>query len=131
MVRVAFYFILLLACTACNQNPKLSQYTVQGERLYEKNCSNCHQTDGSGLGRLYPPLKGSEYLKKTPAELAEIIRIGMKGSIQVQGKEYNQPMAGNPSLTDLEIAEILTYINVTWGDGSLVDVKAVSQKINP
>ena len=131
MRRYFLFLFLLMGCMACTQNPKLSQYAVQGERLYERHCANCHQLNGTGLGRLYPPLKNSEYLKKDPAELAGIIRNGMEGSISVNGNEYDQPMAGNPTLTDLEIAEILTYINVSWGDGTLIDVKSVAQMVNP
>ncbi len=131
MRRYFLFLFLLMGCMACTQNPKLSQYAVQGERLYERHCANCHQLNGTGLGRLYPPLKNSEYLKKDPAELAGIIRNGMEGSIRVNGTEYDQPMAGNPTITDLEIAEILTYINVSWGDGTLIDVKSVAQMVNP
>lgn len=131
MWRDFLFLCLLIGCTACTQNPKLSRYAVQGERLYERHCANCHQQNGMGLGRLYPPLKNSEYLKKDPAELAGIIRNGIDGSIRVNGNEYDQPMAGNPTLTDLEIAEILTYINVSWGNGTLIDVKSVAQKVNP
>ena len=131
MRRDFLFLFLLMGCMACTQNPKLSQYAVQGERLYERHCANCHQLNGTGLGRLYPALKNSEYLKKDPAELAGIIRNGMEGAIRVNGTEYDQPMAGNPTLTDLEIAEILTYINVSWGDGTLIDVNSITQKVNP
>jgi cytochrome c551 len=131
MSRIFLFLALMTGCLACTHNPKLSQYAVQGKSLYEQYCANCHQQNGTGLGRLYPPLKNSEYLKKDPATLADIIRNGIQGSILVNGNEYNQPMSGNPALTDLEIAEILTYINVSWGDGRLIDVKSVAQKINP
>jgi cytochrome c551 len=29
---------------------------------------------------------------------------------------YNQPMKGNPGLTELEVAEIATYIYNSWGN---------------
>jgi mono/diheme cytochrome c family protein len=42
------------------------------------------------------------------------LKYGRKGSLLVNGKEFNQPMPGVRSLTELEIAEIATYIYNTW-----------------
>ena len=56
-----------------------------------------------------------------------LMRYGKKGEIFVNGKEYNQPMHGVSSLTDIEIAEIATYIYNTWThERGLVDVKDAS-----
>lgn len=47
---------------------------------------------------------------------AGIILNGMKGPIQVNGVEYNQPMPANPKLNQTEVLEILTYITNSWGN---------------
>jgi mono/diheme cytochrome c family protein len=94
---------------------KRKQYLIEGKRLYLLHCSNCHQEDGSGLARLYPPLKESDYLKNNEKSVICSIKYGQSGEITVNGVIYNQPMPSNLRLTDLEIAEIGTYIYNTWG----------------
>ena len=105
-------------------SPKFNQYYVQGERLYIKHCSNCHQVDGTGLGRVYPPLHTSDYMQNNFHDVICLIRHGKTGELIVNGQQYNQPMPGLPSLSDLEIAEIATYIYNTWShERGIVEVK--------
>ena len=106
---------------------KFDQYYVQGEQLYIKNCSNCHQKEGTGLGLLYPPLKNSDYLVNNRNEVICLIKNGKSGELIVNGKSFNMVMPPMPSLTDLEIAEITTYIYNEWGNNQgLIDVNEVS-----
>ena len=106
---------------------KFDQYYVQGEQLYVKNCSNCHQKGGTGLGLIYPPLKNSDYLLQNQNDVICLIRNGKSGELIVNGKSFNMAMPAMPSLSDLEIAEITTYLYNTWGhDEGLIDVNEVS-----
>ena len=101
---------------------------MQGEHLYIKNCSNCHQKTGTGLGLVYPPLNTSDYLEHNFEEVICLIKNGKKGVLLVNGKSYNQAMPAIPSLTDLEVAEIATYIYNTWkNEKGLVEVQEVSK----
>jgi cytochrome c551 len=107
--------IQLGACgQAANRDTKFQQYYVQGEQLYLKNCSNCHQKKGGGLGRLYPPLNKSDYMDQHLDEVICAIKYGIEGELIVNGKKYNKQMKGLASLTELEIAEIATYIYNSW-----------------
>jgi hypothetical protein len=57
-----------------------------------------------------------------------LIRYGIKGELVVNGKSFNQPMPGIPELSDLEIAEIATYIYNKWElKHGIVDVKDVTR----
>lgn len=94
---------------------KFEQYMVAGETLYLQFCSNCHQAMGTGLANLYPPLKESDYMEENFEDVICLIRNGKTGAIVVNGKTYNQQMPALPMLTDLEIAEISTYIYNSWG----------------
>ena len=106
---------------------KFDQYYVHGEQLYLKNCSNCHQKEGTGLGLLYPPIKNSDYLFENRNDVICLIRNGKSGELIVNGKSFNMAMPAMPSLTDLEIAEIATYIYKSWGnEQGLVDVSDVT-----
>ena len=130
-----FAFCFSLTAISCSQNPgspdtssaKFKQYFVQGEKLYAKYCSNCHQSDGSGLGRVYPPLNKSDFMEQNFDEVVCLIRYGIEGELVVNGIQFNQPMKGLPALSDLEIAEIATYVYNSWDhQKGIADVREVS-----
>ncbi len=89
---------------------------VQGERLYERYCSNCHGKDGNGLKNLYPPLNSSDYYQKNQDLVACIILNGLEDEIEVNGKSYMMPMAGFSNLTDVDITNIINYVNTAWNN---------------
>jgi cytochrome c551 len=124
--------LFLASCillTACG-DPKFKQYMVEGEQLYLKNCSNCHQRNGKGLALVYPPLAPSDFMDQNLEEVLCLVRSGRKGELTVNGQSFNQPMPAIPSLTELEIAEIATYIYNSWGHNKgLIDVKQASQSL--
>ncbi|GAB4246163.1 MAG: hypothetical protein Tsb0034_25010 [Ekhidna sp.] len=106
---------------------RLKQYQVQGAKIYATYCANCHQQDGKGLASLYPPLAGSDYLMADLKRAACIIKNGQFQEIVVNGQTYNQMMPANP-LTNLEIAEVITFITNAWGnEAGLTGVKEVDQ----
>lgn len=132
-ICLSLLLVLILSCSqpkTSNSN-KFTNYFRQGELLYTKHCSNCHQADGSGLGRLYPPLKQSDYMNENFEQVLCLMRNGIQGELMVNGVQYNQAMPGVPTLTDLEIAEIATYIYNTWeNERGLVDVKETERILN-
>jgi len=70
----------------------------------------------------------TEYLQDF-VKTACSIKNGLRGEIMVNGISYNQPMPAS-GLTDLEIAEIITYINNSWGNKSgLSHVNEVSKAL--
>lgn len=103
-----------------NLSSKELQYFTNGKVLYERLCANCHNAEGTGLGRLIPPLKGSDYLLGDIPRAAKIIKFGQRGPVTVNGIEYNNPMPANPDLTNLEIVELITYITNSWGNEAKV-----------
>lgn len=132
----AAFLILLAACTSKGNKPeqpekdssvKFTQYYVQGEELYLQHCSNCHQKNGSGLMLLYPPLDSSDFMDNHFDKVICLMKHGIKGELIVNGKNFNKEMKGIPSLSDLEIAEIATYIYNTWEhQRGLIEVQHVS-----
>lgn len=110
---------------------KYQQYYLQGQQLYATHCSNCHQKDGSGLGLVYPPLNTSDYMENNFERVICLMRNGTQAEILVNGNAYVQGMPGLPTLTDLEIAEIATYIYNTWEhDQGLIEVASVADLLN-
>jgi mono/diheme cytochrome c family protein len=113
-------FIGLIALfAACQSKEEIlyQQYVVEGRSIYEKNCSNCHQSDGSGLRDLYPPLAKTDLWKRvTQKQLVCIIKQGQKGEIKVNGKPYSGYMPANAKLEAIDIAELVTFMQDQWGN---------------
>ncbi len=109
---------------------RILQYAIPGKTLYENHCANCHQKDGSGLGKLMPPINSSDYMTEDVGMTIRIIKYGIKGEIVVNDIKYNGIMPANPELTNLEIAQIATYIYNVWGnDTGLIDANQVEKII--
>jgi mono/diheme cytochrome c family protein len=112
--KASFLFSFLISIFllfACDPNPYR-----EGERLYKKNCANCHMDNGEGLSALIPPLAGADFLQKNREKLPCIVKYGMKDSIFVNGKMYSEQMAGVETLSDIHITNVLNYINNSWGN---------------
>lgn len=110
---------------------RYEQYMIQGQLLYRTHCGNCHQDDGTGLGELIPPLSQSDYLLSDQNRTLCIIKYGIEGEMTVNGVSYQQPMPANPALSDIEIAQIATYIYNSWGnEEGYIPVKAVTTQLN-
>ncbi|MEQ9425534.1 MAG: cytochrome c [Cyclobacteriaceae bacterium] len=95
---------------------RFRQYMIQGKKLYELHCANCHQSDGTGLAKLIPPLAKADYLMDSLMRTVCVIKNGLDSTIVVNGVEFSQPMPAHTDLRNLEIAEIITYITNSWGN---------------
>lgn len=59
-----------------------------------------------------------------------LMKNGIEGELLVNGRKYNKEMKGIPSLTELEIAEIATYIYNSWGrQRGLIDIQTVAKAL--
>lgn len=95
-------------------NCQTNVYT-QGANLYNFHCAGCHSEDGKGLRDLIPPIADADYVDTHWEEIPCIIRYGIEGKLIVNDKEYNQPMQKIKKLNNIEIANIMNYINKQWG----------------
>ena len=103
------------ACQS-EQQIEYARYYVNGKGLYEKHCQNCHNSNGTGLKSLYPPLTDTAYIRNNKNKLSCWIKYGQNSKIIVSGKEYNTPMPANTQLADIEIAQIIVYIGNSFGN---------------
>ena len=99
-----------------------------GQALFESNCSSCHQSTGLGLPGSFPPLAKSDFLMGRKDMGAAILLHGINNEpITVNGKHF-QGVMPQLSLTDDQIASILTYVRNSWGNkGGLVKVTDVKK----
>jgi mono/diheme cytochrome c family protein len=91
---------------------------ARGKQVYEQVCGLCHGVDGLGKPGQAPPLAGSEFVNaKGFQRLAHIPLTGVAGDIKVAGKDWNLSMAAmGASLSDSDLAAVLTYIRNSWGN---------------
>lgn len=90
----------------------------QGRRYYDLICALCHNPDGAGKPGQAPPLVGSEWVLAEGANrLIRIPIVGLNGPIEVKGQQMNLSMAAmGASLSDEDLAAVLTYIRQSWGN---------------
>lgn len=92
-------------------------YTSKGGLGYAQFCATCHQTDGRGFQSAFPPLAGN------PAALSDdgdsLIHIALTGWKTAQTATYPRvyTMPSFDALSDQELADILTFVRNSWGDG--------------
>ncbi|MBT9484462.1 cytochrome c [Sediminibacterium sp.] len=107
------------AAVAFIQPANLAKSIANGKTVYTNNCMNCHMEDGKGLAGAFPPIAKSDYLKRSPKDLISVILKGQSGEIKVNGVVYNGMMPAQDYLSDEEIADVLNYVNNSWGNKNL------------
>jgi len=105
----------------------------RGAAAYAKGpCIACHQPTGAGLPPVLPPLAGSEWVAKSTSIAIRNILHGMQGPITVKGVPYNSMMPAVTTLSEKEIADVVTFVSNSWGNtGPTVtedEVKAIKKK---
>lgn len=86
-----------------------------GKQIYSQTCFACHQAEGQGIPSAFPPLAKADYLNADVERAISIVLNGMSGPITVNGQEYNSVMTAQ-SLSDEEVANVLTYVYNSWGN---------------
>lgn len=98
-------------------------------------CSACHQANGEGIPKTFPPLAGSSIVNGPPGPHIAIVLKGLVGPITVKGQSYSGAMAPWESLTDAQIAGAINYERTHWGNtGTQVtaaDVAALRKRLKP
>lgn len=87
-----------------------------GGVAYNLYCGTCHLPDGKGDGNRFPPVYGSEWVSGNKKRLIELVLNGLSGNITVKGNPYNGVMPAHDFLKDEEVAQILTYIRLGFGN---------------
>jgi nitrite reductase (NO-forming) len=99
-----------------------------GSAIFTQSCVACHQTNGTGLGDVFPPVAGSDYLNADVTRAIRTVTNGLSGPITVNGIEYQGQMPPL-GLTDEQVANVLTYVYSQWGNSGAVvtpeEVRAV------
>lgn len=91
--------------------------TAPGPKIFTMNCASCHQANGKGQPGAFPPLAGNAVVTGPATKTIHIVKDGLNGKIAVAGKTYNAQMpAWKGTLSDSDIASVVTYIRSAWGN---------------
>ena len=99
-------------------SPPPSAQMADGERLYKGACIACHEIDGSGAPRIYPPLPGNANLQS--ADPLSTLRVILDGAqtVTTPRAPNTGSMPAYAKWSDQEIADVTTYIRNAWGNAA-------------
>ncbi|HKO69290.1 MAG TPA: cytochrome c, partial [Bradyrhizobium sp.] len=90
-----------------------------GQAIYAHACVSCHEADGGGAPRIYPPLPGNANLQSTdPASTLRIILEGVQSVTTPRAPNPGSMPAYAKQLSDQEIADVANYIRNSWGNAA-------------
>ncbi len=86
-----------------------------GKTVFAANCQPCHQADGKGIPKAFPPLAQSDFLNSNLTRACSIVINGLSGSIVVNGEKYDGVMP-KQTLSDEAAANVITYVLNNFGN---------------
>ena len=90
-----------------------------GKKVYDRACIACHEADGSGAPRIYPPLPGNANLQAAnPLSTLRIILDGAQTMTTPRAPNTGSMPAYAAQLSDREIADVTNYIRNAWGNAA-------------
>lgn len=102
---------------------------VDGAPIYAAKCAACHQASGRGVPGVFPPLAASEWVLGSPTRLTQILLHGVSGELVVKGNTYKGVMPAFNTLSDVELAAVLTHVRSQWGNQApAITAKFVAQQ---
>jgi mono/diheme cytochrome c family protein len=107
--------------TASLRPPEVAVNPAQkadGKQIYIGKCAACHQATGLGIPGVFPPLAGSEWVVGDEKILTLIMLHGVNGEMEVKGTVYKGAMPAWKSLSDGDLAAVMSYIRSDWGNKS-------------
>ncbi|MFZ4873844.1 c-type cytochrome [Janthinobacterium sp. Mn2066] len=101
---------------AVAQATEAALYTTRGGLGYTQFCATCHRRDGRGVDNIFPPLAQNHSVQSTdPTSLIHIALTGWQSAV-TQHSPRSFGMPAYDSLSNGELAEILTFVRGSWGN---------------
>ncbi len=95
-LRIIFIALLLIAHGAAH---------ADGKAIFSKNCAACHQATGKGIPGAFPALAGNAFVQGNASQVAAVLLKGRGGMPDF-----------SPTLSDADIAEVLSFVRSAWGN---------------
>lgn len=97
--------MVVVAAFAAAASSPLRAQEMDGKALFLKNCAACHQPTGKGIPGAFPALAGSKFVQGKGSEVAGVLLKGRGGMPDF-----------SDSLSDRDIATVLTFVRSNWGN---------------
>ena len=87
-----------------------------GAEIYAHACVSCHESDGSGAPRIYPPLPGNALLQS--ADPSSTLRVILDGAqtVTTERAPNTGSMPAYKQLSDQAVADVTNYVRNAWGN---------------
>ncbi|HRR09037.1 MAG TPA: cytochrome c [Rhodothermales bacterium] len=118
MMRKTLFLFVLAAWMGCKQSPSPIPLPPPGMAFYEKQCASCHQSDGEGVLRTFPPLKNNATVEGPHGRLIRLALHGLEGELLSGSEVYRGACPPWGHLSDEDLADILTFIRKRWGNNA-------------
>jgi mono/diheme cytochrome c family protein len=89
---------------------------ADGRAVFMRTCVTCHQQNGQGIQGTFPPIAENTVVTGDKARLIRLVLHGLSGPVMVKGTQYNNVMPPWKSLSDAEMAAVLTYVRSNFGN---------------
>ena len=97
--------------------PPPEQGMKDGEQIYAHYCRACHETDGSGAPRIYPPLPANALLQSAdPSSTLRVILDGAQTVTTPRAPNTGSMPSYARDLSDQQVADVTNYIRNSWGN---------------
>lgn len=91
-----------------------------GPVSYERNCLNCHRSDGQGWDQ-YPPISGAAALFLAPGGREYLIDIHLYG---LTSGRWRAPMPPMGHIPDVELAAVINHVLTSFGNERILPPEA-------
>jgi mono/diheme cytochrome c family protein len=115
-IGISFLSITLLAFKPPFFQNKLKESIARGKIVYAARCLTCHQIDGGGVQNMNPPLTKTKWVLGDKPQLIQIVLKGQNTGVTIDDIDYHNVMASHKDLSDLQIADVLTYVRNSFGN---------------
>jgi mono/diheme cytochrome c family protein len=90
-----------------------------GAAIYAHQCIACHEADGTGAPRIYPPLPGNALLQSDdPASTLRVILDGAQTVTTPRAPNTGSMPGYAKQLSDQQVADVANYIRNSWGNAA-------------
>jgi mono/diheme cytochrome c family protein len=90
-----------------------------GKAIFVDSCSACHQADGKGVPRMFPPLQHDANVQQS--DPSTVIRVILQGARTVATDQRPTPVAMPAydwKLKDDQVAAVASYVRNAWGNSA-------------
>lgn len=106
-----------IAQASTQQPPAMNkdERIARGKIIYNTVCFACHQPEGQGIPKAFPPLAKSDYLNADHERAVITVLHGLQGKVVVNGDTFESVMP-QLGLNDEQVANALTFVYSQWGN---------------